>query len=375
MIEKYEGIVLDAYLDPVGVPTICAGLTRYFDGSPVRIGDECSEGVCRGLLELQIKDTLLPGLESIPGWNYFGDIRQAVLISFAWNCGFNFYGRPGFEAISKVLRKGAKKPEIYRSMPEVISLYSKVDGRYMHGLGVRRQLEGESWEREDDGIMTFIAREDTYLKRAAIDPAFLSEEGRVLAQAGTSISVTRVEEIPADCHSLVTLEKTGEAWAVHMPHWCREVAGSSKPEDSDIDWHDFSSQVADFITVGEVLQYDTRRVLAVKGAEERALMELCSEFNELRQAWGTPICILSGFRPEPYNTEVRGMQGSYHAKGMALDLYPLDDEIDDFHDWLIQRWSGGFGDGRERGQIHIDTRNNGRFFSRAGVRPTSAWKY
>lgn len=375
MIEEYEGIVLDAYLDPVGVPTICAGLTRYFDGSPVRIGDVCSEGVCRGLLELQIKDTLLPGLESIPGWNRFGEIRQAVLVCFAWNWGGNFYNKSGFEEISKILRKGVRRPEFYRKMPEVISLYSKIDGRSMYGLRMRRKLEGESWQREDDGLMSFAAREDTCLKRAAIQDDYLSDNGKQPIKKGETITVTRFEELPADSHAWITLQGSGQEWAIYVPDWSWESATQPEPKKCEIDWHDFGAMVSEFVSVGEILQYDSRRISSISGEVEQALVELCNEFDELRKAWGTSICILSGFRPEPYNTELGGQQGSYHTKGMALDLYPLDDEIDDFHDWLIQRWSGGFGDGRNQGFIHIDIRKHGRFLSRTGTRPAAVWSY
>ena len=51
LIERFEGVELDAYLCPAGVPTICAGLTRYPNGTPVRMGDVCSSGACTGYLK------------------------------------------------------------------------------------------------------------------------------------------------------------------------------------------------------------------------------------------------------------------------------------------------------------------------------------
>jgi hypothetical protein len=41
----------------------------------------------------------------------------------------------------------------------------------------------------------------------------------------------------------------------------------------------------------------------------------------------------------------------------------------------VQRWSGGYGDGRTRGFIHIDTRENGRFHPRPGAKPAAIWDY
>ena len=42
LIKGFEGVETEAYLDPVGVPTICSGLTRYPNGAPVRMGDVCA---------------------------------------------------------------------------------------------------------------------------------------------------------------------------------------------------------------------------------------------------------------------------------------------------------------------------------------------
>ena len=49
LIEEFEGIEIEAYLDPIGVPTICAGVTKYPSGMPVRMGDICSKAVVKGL--------------------------------------------------------------------------------------------------------------------------------------------------------------------------------------------------------------------------------------------------------------------------------------------------------------------------------------
>ncbi len=43
LISKWEGIELDAYIDPVGIPTIGIGTTRYPDGRAVMMGHRISE--------------------------------------------------------------------------------------------------------------------------------------------------------------------------------------------------------------------------------------------------------------------------------------------------------------------------------------------
>ena len=46
LLTRLEGCETTAYLDPVGVPTICTGLTRYPNGEPVRLEDVCHEDIC-----------------------------------------------------------------------------------------------------------------------------------------------------------------------------------------------------------------------------------------------------------------------------------------------------------------------------------------
>ena len=375
LIEEFEGIETQAYLDPVGVPTICAGLTRYPSGMPVRMGDICSAEVCRGHLASVLIHEFMPALQDIPGWSQFGATRQAVLISFAWNLGMKFFNSEGFEAISQVLNEGREKPEIYSDMSKVLQLYVMAGGKRLPGLEKRRIREGEIWDLEDDGSLMFVANQRTYLKRSPIASEYLSDTGKKECQLGEPIVVTRLNEINADSHAWVTLKDSGEKWAVYLPHWNQESTSDGTPAGEGVNWTDFTASVGSFISVGEVLQYDSRRIPLEGSNEEASILEICREFDEIRQAWGLPIGVTSGYRPEPFNAEAGGALESLHVKGMALDIYPCDGKLDDFHNWLFKRWSGGYGDGRQKGFIHIDCRNNGRFFSRAGVKPAAVWGY
>ena len=110
LIKGFEGVETKAYLDAVGVPTICSGLTRYPNGAPVRMGDVCNEAVCERYLEDMLKHEYIPPLYSIPG-EWFGPRRQAVLIALPepWP---NFYGGKGFETITSVLNEERASPRL-----------------------------------------------------------------------------------------------------------------------------------------------------------------------------------------------------------------------------------------------------------------------
>jgi GH24 family phage-related lysozyme (muramidase) len=375
LIEEFEGIELEAYLDPVGIPTICAGLTRYPNGEPVRMGDVCDYRICKRHLEELLRKQYIPAAECIPGWDRLGPNRQAVLLSFAWNLGARFYGAAGFETISGVLRDGAVRAEVYQQMPQALALYVKAGGRTLDGLVNRRRREAAIWQQEDDGTMKFIAQQNTLLKKAPIDGHYLSEAGKKPVAKGELVAITKLDEIPGDSHAWVSLLGSGERWAIFMPHWLEEQAKPAPSHVKQVNWNDFACPIGKYITVGEVLQYDARRRPKAGSSEEKAIIEICRQFDAIREAWAGPLGVTSGYRPEPINSQVGGVSGSYHVKGMALDIYPIGDSLQKFHQWLVQRWSGGYGDGRPKGFIHIDTRSGGKFHARGGVRPAAIWDY
>lgn len=49
-------------------------------------------------------------------------------------------------------------------------------------------------------------------------------------------------------------------------------------------------------------------------------VKLLKCFNELREAWGEPIFVNSGYRCAKHNESVGGAKHSYHRTGSAIDL-------------------------------------------------------
>jgi len=46
-------------------------------------------------------------------------------------------------------------------------------------------------------------------------------------------------------------------------------------------------------------------------------------WNDIRERWGEPIIINSGYRCPPYNRDVGGEACSAHCTGFALDIRPI----------------------------------------------------
>lgn len=214
-IEAFEGVRTEAYLCPAGVPTICAGLTRYPNGTPVRLGDVCSETTCSGYLRAMLEQEFAPCMGRIPGFVKFGPSRQAALLSFAWNMGANFYGSPGFDTISKVL---AEKD--YGGMRAALMLYCKAGGQVLAGLERRRKEEADLWDEEENQPLEATALQDTWLKICAVGSECLVEgPGKIAVLKGGVLPIKEIRQVDAYDHSLFVLQDTGKKWHAYMPHW------------------------------------------------------------------------------------------------------------------------------------------------------------
>ena len=88
LIRHFEGLALEAYVDPVGVVTIGYGTTRYPDGRAVQLGDRISAEQADDLLAHSLTMQYAPDmLEAIPPARFYSPRQQAALISFTYNVG------------------------------------------------------------------------------------------------------------------------------------------------------------------------------------------------------------------------------------------------------------------------------------------------
>lgn len=214
-IERFEGVELKTYLCPAGVPTICAGLTRYPDGSPVRMGDVCTSSVCSGYLKEMLEKEFAPCLFKIPSFESFGPSRQASLLSFAWNMGAAFYDSPGFDTITRVL-----KEKSYDDVRDALMLYCRANGTVLAGLERRRKEEADLWEAESALPMKAVALHDTWLKAAPIDSALLVEgKGKIKSKQGDVLVLADAVQASTENHVEFVLNGPGDRWYAYLPHW------------------------------------------------------------------------------------------------------------------------------------------------------------
>lgn len=244
--------------------------------------------------------------------------------------------------------------------------------------------EGKAMETpQKPVIFTFQAVQDTWLKKSTDAAADLPEEQKVLVPKGHQMPVVATTELPGQAHEVVELGHGAGRWHAFSPHFRRlqakAPAAAPAPglilQPGVIDWGNFDALVTPSLTVGEVLQFDRRRMPSAQSAVITRILGTAAEFQAVRQAWGRRLGMTSFYRPEPINREVGGVPNSFHVSGLAMDIYPVGMPLEALYQWLMARWTGGFGDGRDRGFIHLDRRDGGRFVPGAGVRPAAVWRY
>lgn len=248
-------------------------------------------------------------------------------------------------------------------------------------IELMRDHAAETHESEKDSkpvLFRLKARQETVLKKEPKQATDLGEKEQVKVGPGRVYEVEQLKELAGDAHAWVKLGHGAGSWFVWLPHWEVVLPATPQPapEDGKVDWTDFNALVTKNLTVGEITQFDKRRIPASGSSIERRILKTADQFQRIRDAWGSPLGVTSFYRPASINAEVGGVSNSKHIDGYAMDIYPVNGAIEQFYQWIRVRWNGGLGDGRPRGFIHLDLdTGSGHFVPGAGVRPKREWTY
>ena len=135
IIREFEGLRLEAYRCPAGVPTIGYGATRLID-APVRMGDKITQQMAEELLCNQVENLFAPGLFGLlPLMKTWKPNQQAALVSWAFNVGL---GAVEESTLRKRLAAG-EAPSVV--VPQELPKWDKADGKTLEGLARRRAAE------------------------------------------------------------------------------------------------------------------------------------------------------------------------------------------------------------------------------------------
>jgi putative chitinase len=375
LVREATPCLLRAELSPEGVAEIGHRL-RLLDRRGVFLGDTLTPEAAEAALLGELRGCWLEASRVITGWCRVGPARQAAAIAFLLGPGSSV-------ACGRIQQRGDRLRQLKSAWAEpsavaplLIDFCRDGLGRVSTELAKRRNHEAALWTSEEVPVIRLRAIQETLIKRAPIPSSYLSAAGKIKVDAEAIREFDNLLEIAGDAHDWVTAGDLSGSWAIFGPHWePADPLPAAKGKLPPVDWADMASPLGRFITVGEMLRNDPRRRPAAGSVQEQRLLALAKEFDAIRRAWGGAIIVTSGYRPEPFNREVGGVFNSRHVFGDALDISPADGRLTEMFHWIKVRWSGGLGDGRKRGFIHIDMREGGRFHEKGGVRPVAIWDY
>lgn len=84
--------------------------------------------------------------------------------------------------------------------------------------------------------------------------------------------------------------------------------------------------------------------------------ELVRILEQVRQHFGRPVIITSGYRNKAHNLKVGGVTDSMHKLGMAADFRVMGTEATEVYDYLNQQYPYTLGIGKYPNWVHLDTR-------------------
>lgn len=95
-----------------------------------------------------------------------------------------------------------------------------------------------------------------------------------------------------------------------------------------------------------------------KNATQYISSELLELLEEVREKYGKPIVVTSGYRCPAHNVNIGGAKSSSHLAGLAADISPkliTLDELDILYEICYNTFSN-IGDGRSKKFVHVDVR-------------------
>lgn len=103
---------------------------------------------------------------------------------------------------------------------------------------------------------------------------------------------------------------------------------------------DLNQKLSENFTLGEFIASDTAKKKGIDNTPTLVdiyhMRELCMYLLQpIRDAWGKPIKITSGFRSFKLNKAVGGSQTSVHQRGWAADIKPTSGSYKEFEAFVI----------------------------------------
>jgi lysozyme len=180
VIKKWEGFHLDAYSDPVGIPTIGYGSRRYPNGQKIRLGDKITEQEAEAFLKFEC-DKVAEEISKLVNGISLNQNQFDALVSFSYNVGIGAF------ADSTLLKKLKAKdfPGAAKEFERWVKGTNNGVQTTLSGLVDRRKSERSLFEKLDEQG-TPIEVEDSPQDKVTLLEGYRDGEKNVIVAWGGS---------------------------------------------------------------------------------------------------------------------------------------------------------------------------------------------
>jgi len=182
LIERWESLKLDAYLDPVGVPTIGYGTIRYPNGKKVKLGDAITDAEAEAFLTFEVDD-IIKSLNDILKNIDLNQNQFDAVVSLCYNIGVGAFQS---STVLKELIVGD-----FSAAAKAFELWNKgtVDGTkvVLPGLVNRRREERQLFEKADSQGTPIITEESDQDKVDRLVGYRDGPDNIIVAMAGNTV--------------------------------------------------------------------------------------------------------------------------------------------------------------------------------------------
>lgn len=210
LIKNFEGCVLIAYVDAVGVWTVGYGHT----GPNVHRGLKITQSQADEILEQDVNRFELGVLNNVKvslNQNEFD-----ALVSFTFNVGINAFKG---STLLRLLNDGADRSIVAAEFLR----WNKGDGKVLEGLTRRRQAEKALFLQKTRHPLlahSILANRDTWLKRRPAQSSELAAEEKLFVPKGSAHEWDEISMFPGKTHYKVSLSaQPDKEWWFFPPHF------------------------------------------------------------------------------------------------------------------------------------------------------------
>jgi GH24 family phage-related lysozyme (muramidase) len=228
LIKSFEGCVLTAYLDAVGIWTVGYGHT----GPSVHRGLTITQKLAEDILAQDVRRFELGVLNNVKvnlNQNEFD-----ALVSFSFNVGVNALKN---STLLRLLNDGADRSIVAAEFLR----WNKGGDKVLEGLTRRRQAEKALFLQNTRHPLlahSILANRDTWLKRRPVQSSELAAEEKLFVPKGSAHEWDEISMFPGETHYKVSLSaQPDKEWWFFPPHFkiINDPAGSeptpAKPKD------------------------------------------------------------------------------------------------------------------------------------------------